>query len=67
MTQWSIWGGFMEKTRGQKSRATVPLIQEIRKSIMNVEFIRKIKFWCEIPTFLVSQYIFCFTYISNFV
>ncbi len=26
MTQWSIWGGFMKKTRGQKSRATVPLI-----------------------------------------
>jgi hypothetical protein len=25
MTQWSIWGGFMKKTRGQKSRATVPL------------------------------------------
>jgi hypothetical protein len=25
MTQWSIWGGFLKKTRGQKSRATVPL------------------------------------------
>ncbi len=25
MTQWSIWGGFMKKPRGQKSRATVPL------------------------------------------
>ncbi len=25
MTQWSMWGGFMKKTRGQKSRATVPL------------------------------------------
>ncbi len=25
MTQWSIWGGFMKKTGGQKSRATVPL------------------------------------------
>ncbi len=25
MTQWSIWRGFVEKTRGQKSHATVPL------------------------------------------
>ncbi len=29
MTQWSIWGGFMKKTRGQKSRATVPLMKSI--------------------------------------
>jgi hypothetical protein len=34
MFQWSIWGGFMQKTRGQKSRATVPLRKpEIKTNI----------------------------------
>ncbi len=31
MTQWSIWGGFMKKNRGQKSRVTIPL------SVLSVE------------------------------
>ncbi len=34
MTQWSIWGGFMKKTRGQKSRATVPLNKAVVKEII---------------------------------